>query len=176
MFRDRKRYSKPIRCRGKALTDGQIKGIRDLIRSLRGETRRRINIELCRKWNWRRSNGALSLEACGSLLRRLDGRGLIKLPEPRNRPGPRRKIGQEIANSGVFERPADIDGDDLDLSRVNVRPVLRAEIPRWRELMARFHYLGDGELVGESLRYVAESESGWLALQLTFRGSAKHFL
>jgi predicted transposase YbfD/YdcC len=30
--------------------------------------------------------------------------------------------------------------------------------------MARFHYLGDGELVGESLRYVAEYEGRWLAL------------
>ncbi len=30
--------------------------------------------------------------------------------------------------------------------------------------MARFHYLGDGELVGESLRYVAEYEQRWLGL------------
>jgi hypothetical protein len=30
--------------------------------------------------------------------------------------------------------------------------------------MARYHYLGDAELVGESLRYVAESKRGWLAL------------
>jgi hypothetical protein len=47
---------------------------------------------------------------------------------------------------------------------VMVRPVKRGEIQRWRRLMAQFHYLGDGELVGESLRYVAESECGWLAL------------
>ena len=40
----------------------------------------------------------------------------------------------------------------------------QGEIQRWRRLMAQFHYLGDGELVGESLRYVAESECGWLAL------------
>lgn len=30
--------------------------------------------------------------------------------------------------------------------------------------MSRFHYLGDGEIVGESLRYVAESQGRWLAL------------
>jgi hypothetical protein len=30
--------------------------------------------------------------------------------------------------------------------------------------MSRFHYLGDGAIVGERLRYVAESDSRWLAL------------
>jgi hypothetical protein len=30
--------------------------------------------------------------------------------------------------------------------------------------MERFHYLGDGDIVGETLRYVAENATGWLAL------------
>jgi len=155
---------KPVRCRGKILTPEQIKGVRDLVHSLRGLTRRQISIALCRKWNWRRSKGSLNLEACGSFLRRLDERGLIDLPEPRNRRGTRRNVWQDLAKNEVFVPPGDIRPADLDLGGVVVRPILRAETPRWRELMARFHYLGDGVLVGESLRYVAEFGEDWLAL------------
>jgi hypothetical protein len=49
-------------------------------------------------------------------------------------------------------------------SRLLVRPVRADEVGRWDELMARHHYLGLQRLVGESLRYVAEVEDGWLAL------------
>jgi hypothetical protein len=61
--------------------------------------------------------------------------------------------------------PAFLGPTDVELWRVVVRPIRdREEIARWREAMALFHYLGDGELVGESLRYVAEDDRGWLAL------------
>ena len=46
--------------------------------------------------------------------------------------------------------------EQVDLRRVVVRPLQRQEVAHWRQLMAMHHYLGDGELVGESLRYVAE--------------------
>jgi len=57
-----------------------------------------------------------------------------------------------------------VSSADVELRRVEVRPTRRHEVTRWRELMAQFHYLGDGELVGESLRYVAEYEGRWLGL------------
>ena len=53
----------------------------------------------------------------------------------------------------------------MDLRRVAVRLIRdREEVARWREAMALYHYLGDGALVGEGLRYVAEDDRGWLAL------------
>jgi hypothetical protein len=61
--------------------------------------------------------------------------------------------------------PAGIGPADVDLRRVTVRVIRnREDVARWREAMALYHYLGDGALVGESLRYVAEDERGWLAL------------
>ena len=136
-----------------------------MLREQRGATRYQITKELCRLWNWRLPSGALSLGACRDFLCRLQEHGLIKLPAPRTRPGRRKKVtiseSEETRNAQLSEP---VVKDDVDFRRVVVRPVRRAEVSRWRALMARFHYLGDGELVGESLRYVAESECGWLAL------------
>ena len=50
------------------------------------------------------------------------------------------------------------------LREVVVRPLRRGELAPWQEAMARFHYLGDGRIVGETLRYVAERAGRWVAL------------
>ena len=57
-----------------------------------------------------------------------------------------------------------LHAQDVPLAQVVVRPIDREELPRWRETMARWHYLGDGPIVGETLRYVAESAGRWVAL------------
>jgi predicted transposase YbfD/YdcC/GNAT superfamily N-acetyltransferase len=92
----------------------------------------------------------------------LEERGLVKLPVPRTRPGPRTAVSSP--EEAVLTALEPLGGEDLELRRVAVRPARRQEVARWRALMARFHYLGDGELVGESLRYIAEYEGRWLAL------------
>ena len=45
-----------------------------------------------------------------------------------------------------------------------VRLARPEEEGRWDGLMAAHHYLGSRILVGESLKYVAEQDGGWLAL------------
>lgn len=45
-----------------------------------------------------------------------------------------------------------------------VRPIKSDESTEWGNLMSRYHYLGFNSLVGESIRYVAEFESNWVAL------------
>lgn len=60
--------------------------------------------------------------------------------------------------------PPRVGSSEVALRGVVVRSISRREIPRWRAAMRRFHYLGDGTIVGECMRYVAESDSQWLAL------------
>ena len=50
------------------------------------------------------------------------------------------------------------------LIHLNTRPVRSDEVQRFNQLMAEHHYLKDGQLVGEHLRYVAEYGDQWLAL------------
>jgi len=52
----------------------------------------------------------------------------------------------------------------LEVRRVVVRPIEPGELPRFRAALARHHYLGDGRLVGESVRHVAELDGRWVAL------------
>lgn len=47
---------------------------------------------------------------------------------------------------------------------LSVRLVRREERARWRGLMAQHHYLGFQHIIGESLCYVAEARSEWVAL------------
>ena len=51
------------------------------------------------------------------------------------------------------------------LARVRVRLIEPEEKARWDELICQRHYLGNANLVGRQLRYVAELDSGqWIAL------------
>ena len=136
--------------------------IRGVIRTLRDSPRQDIIRAVCQLKGWRRPNGALRIEGCRDLLRRLEERGLIRLPAPRSRPG--RRPTARSRGSRAATAAAPVGNEDVVLRRVTVRPVRREEVARWRDLMARFHYLGDGELVGESLRYVGEYKGQWLGL------------
>ena len=154
MNRDRER-SKGVRFRGEDLKPARIREVERLIRAHLGATRREISKQLCLLWDLRQPNGELSLRSCRDLLCALEERGLINLPIPRTRPGPRKKVTSAGSGEASGECAKSIGANEVDLRRVVVRPVRRGEIQRWRRLMAQFHYLGDGELVGESLRYVA---------------------
>jgi len=50
------------------------------------------------------------------------------------------------------------------LSRVSVRLICPEEKVRWDELICARHYLGNANLVGRQLRYVAELDGQWVAL------------
>jgi len=85
--------------------------------------------------------------------------GVIELPAPRQvqgRPG-REAVRRAAALIGNADAPAAQEPAVGQSSRsaLVVRPIQAEELLFWRAHMERFHYLGDGELVGESLRYVA---------------------
>jgi len=47
---------------------------------------------------------------------------------------------------------------------LSVRIIQPNEEPKWNELMATHHYLGFRQLVGESIKYIAEIKGEWVAL------------
>jgi len=52
----------------------------------------------------------------------------------------------------------------IELQPLIVRPIQPAEGHRWNQLMNEHHYLGFRQLVGESIKYVAELNGQWVAL------------
>jgi hypothetical protein len=74
-------------------------------------------------------------------------------------------------NAVRFRQPTPEEQDIL--IHVTVRPVLPAEVERFDQLLAEHHYLKNGQVVGEHLRYVAEYRGQWLALA-TWSAPALH--
>ncbi len=51
-----------------------------------------------------------------------------------------------------------------EFQSLNVRPIKQEEEHQWDQLMNEHHYLGFRQLVGESIKYVAELNTQWVAL------------
>jgi len=153
-----------VQYRGRNLGPKEIASIRKLIRGHPDANRSELSRLVCRAWNWRRPNGELSARACRDLLLRLQEWGYIKLPAPKR--GPIRSLrSRRSKETGYWDSvPTALPSEAINPRSVVVRPIAVGERARWREALARFHYLGDAEIVGETLRYVAEIEGKWLAL------------
>jgi len=151
-----------VRFRGDCVSEAQIQAIRALIRRHRAATRSQIATLVCQAFEWRRPNGELNVRSCRDLLVRLEDSGQIQLPASKRRRTTHKM--RSLESHSWDPEPPRVGPSEVVLRGVVVRPISRREIPRWREAMRRFHYLGDGEIVGECMRYVAESDSQWLAL------------
>src|SRR5574341_1391555 len=114
---------------------------------------------LCQVWEWRCPGGSWNIRACRTLLRRLGTRGLLTLPPPRSTPG-RWRARPPLAAAVPLLDPT----VTLARAELQVRLVGAAERPRWRSLLAQYHYLGFRHTVGEALAYVATLDGHWVAL------------
>lgn len=151
-------FGKRIVFRGRDFGADNVERIQGIVDRHREETRQDIARRVSRIFGWREPSGKWAVSSCRLLLARLERRGAITLPAPRRRGNffERRRAATESAGDaaalvvagatpGVWEVGAPLE----------VRPILPVERGAWRRDMARWHYLGDCNLIGESLRYVA---------------------
>lgn len=121
--------------------------------------RTRLSRELCAAWDWRNGAGRLKDMACRSLLLKLEARGRILLP-PRQRPsvnGRRNRSASEVAHEA-----SPIQGSLSDLRPLELSPVGEGsrEADLFGFLLARHHYLGHRNCVGENLKYLVRERAG----------------
>jgi len=143
-------------CASRKITKEDVLQIRQLIANHRDWNRQKLSLQICKLWNWRRSDGALNHRTCRDLLARLERQGQIELPGRRLKY--ERKELPDVIPEPALEIPADVN-----LDRLQVRPITLQERQRWRQLM-RQHYLGFKSVVGESIGYVATIDDQWVAL------------
>jgi len=168
-------FGKRIVFRGRNLGAEDVERIQHIVDRHREETRQDIAQRVSRRFGWREPGGKWAVSSCRLLLARLERRALITLPAPRRKGNffERRRAVAEFAQdakllgeTGAAAEPGEVDAP------LEVRPVLPGERNAWRQDMARWHYLGDCNLVGESLRYVAlvgprpVARLGWAAAAL----------
>ncbi len=134
-------------------------------------SRWRLSQHLAVEWNWRNGAGQLKDMAARSLLLKLQGRGLVKLPARRRTAFKRmgriqkaqvswdtRRIECELAELGP-----------LQIKEVSGQPEERS---RFAAALAQFHYLGYGGTVGENLQYMVLNSQGRVLALCLFSAAA----
>lgn len=174
-----------VRYRNRAIGARELEFLRATIAAGSFDGRVELSRIICRAWNWRQANGALSEYACRDLLLRLEEWGHIVLP-PR-RPGAGSSAAEARANrprqGALTKLPLPVElipipeipiGDaEADLHTLVVRPIAAEERLGWRVYMQRYHYLGERPIVGEHLLYAAFLDTELVAL-LGWASAALH--
>lgn len=142
-----------LKVQGQELSPSDIEDIRQLIAANPGWSRCRLSQALATAWDWRNGAGLLKDMAARTLLRKLDERGLIKLPPRRSSP-PNRMASYRPPSWTEEQTP--IEGPLKELTPLKVTEVsgLSRERALLASALASFHYLGYRGTVGENLQYI----------------------
>jgi hypothetical protein len=160
-----------LRYRGRTITGDQVAQIAELIAAHPGASRRGLSMLVCRSWNWVQPNGALCDALCRGLMLQLHRAGLITLPEPSWRScRPARR-----SQPRPVELPAiPVEGPLSALGPVVIEQVRRTPNEALVEgLVARYHYLGYVQPVGEHLKYLVTARGQPIAC-FCWSSAARH--
>jgi hypothetical protein len=152
------RITYPITFSGRTFSVEELGVIQTLTHDCAGLPRTELAYTLCELLEWRRPTGKLKNHEGRLFLEHLAAKGLVALPPVR----------VAVAHRGPREAPRSAQGapaPDLLGSVRELLPLVLEVVPPgrhglsrlWRELIGRYHYLGDRVPVGATLRYVVRS-------------------
>ena len=161
---------------GRLLNEADIQYVRDLRRENPQWTRRQLSDRLVERWQWYNEAGRAKDMAARSLLLKLQARGLIDLPAPRNGNG----NGQRRAQA-----PRLIQGDLLSSEEQSIACSLSTLQPLRLELVTQLgqrrriarllqahHYQGFSAAVGENVQYLVRDAQGREVAVMVFGAAA----
>ena len=151
---------------GRHFPPSEIDWIRDQVKSRADLNRLELSRLFCRHVGWFKPDGGLKEMSCRVAMLRLERSGLIRLPEPKTRPAPVKKVGRTVA--GQVQEAIELDAGSVDLA---LEPVERKSSALWNELIDRYHYLGYCRMGGAQLRFFVRA-SGKLVSLLGFSAAA----
>lgn len=141
---------------------GSIAMINRIIESGPNYTRNDIARFACNEFNFIDHRGRLKLSSCLKGLRELDAKGVIKLPKPSvaySKKWNPRRLGYSV--------PLPISAPESVAQIKNLRLIVVDSVNHQlmaihNELLCSEHPLGSRRIVGRQLRYLIQSEHGWL--------------
>ena len=144
---------------GRRLSGADIELIRGLLDEHPEWCRSRLSVELCERWAWRNAQGRLKDMAARTLLLKLERAGHIRLPARRG-PSPNGRRNRIVPVMAHATDP--IRGALRDLRPLSVSVVAPGseDLRLFNGLLARYHYLGHRNTVGENLRYLVRDREG----------------
>lgn len=152
------RITYPITFNGRTFSVEELGVIRTLTTDCASLARTELAYTLCELLDWRRPTGRLKNHEGRLLLEHLEAKGLVTLPPlraPKAHRGPR--AAPRSAQGAPAPAAVGFVRDVLPLV-LEVVPPGRTDLSRlWRELISRYHYLGERVPVGATLRYVVRS-------------------
>ncbi len=156
---------------GRTVGPADVVLIREWLQAHPDSNRTRLSRELCRAWNWRNGAGRLKDMAARVLLLKLEARGHIQLPPRRTasvNPLRHRDLGPIDHDQSRIEGPLET------LQPLRIEPVTErtAEARLFQFLLARYHYLGHRNCLGENLKYLAQDRQGRPLACLLFASAA----
>lgn len=147
---------------GRSFSPELLQHLSDLGGSEPPLSRRRLAQEACTHLAWYSGDGRLALSSAKVALRKLDKRGLLKLPKVRvSAPRSHCLRGSGKALPAVVNVPPRVD----QLPSLHLYLISGKDDPHhllWNDLMIGQHPCGEAPLVGAQLRYLIGSEHGWL--------------
>ncbi len=151
------RLTCPITFSGRTFSLEELRLIQTLTTDYAALGRTELAATLCEWVDWRRPTGRLKTHEGRLLLAYLEAQGLVTLPPVRalGRRGPREapRSAQGAPAPAVVGALRDV----LPLALEIVPPGRTGPSRLWRELIDRYHYLGDRVPVGATLRYFVRS-------------------
>jgi Domain of unknown function (DUF4338) len=161
---------------GRLLSVADIEGIRALRAEHPQWNRRQLSEHLAQQWQWRNGAGRFKDMAARTLLLKLEARGLIDLPAPRNgngNGGCRARPPQWVQGDLLCPGPAPVEGLLSALRPVTLEWV---ETPAQRrhvtQLLREHHYRGYSGAVGENVQYLATDCQGRELAVMVFGAAA----
>ena len=144
---------------GREFSAQEIREILETVGWLPGLARRELAATVCEHLDWHTAAGTPKLQACHTLLGRLEAAGLVELPELRRRPLPTgKRAGVALSERTATDKP--LAGPLRDFEPVCLEPVTEtSQVGLWNEYVERFHPLGYKGAFGYRLRYFIRSGS-----------------
>ena len=163
---------KLLRYRGRPVTAGEIRQIRELIAAHPRESRRRLSQRLCEAWGWRQANGALRDMVARGLMLALARAGHIELPAVKWRPP--NPLSVRARPGSIEVQRAPISGKLPELGELVFHQVRRTGKERaFNGLLESHHYLGYSQPVGEQLKFMVYAGERPVAL-FAWSSAARH--
>lgn len=144
---------------GRQLSAADIDLVRGLLDAHPEWCRSRLSVELCERWSWRNAQGRLKDMAARTLLLKLERAGHIRLPARR---GPSPNARRNRAAPAPAQVPDPVRCALRDLRPLDARVVAPGseDARMFDGLLAREHYLGHRNTVGENLRHLVRDRHG----------------
>jgi len=138
----------------------ELEKIRTLITNNPEFTRAKLSREVCRMFQWLKSDGKLKDMSCRVAMLRMEKDGLIRLPAPTNVKKPVKKIKFTTATDPQRTVVCKVN----HLPKLHLQMVTKATSSLWNEYIERYHYLGYTPLPGAQLRYFIRAGEQIVAL------------